>query len=143
MKIKKVTIFFAVLMLILNQSISVFAETIPIANQLNIRRDISPMWDNTSNLKLNLYFTGDNAKCVGIIKGVSGTSNISATFTLERKGLFGWTFENSWTENANGESLSFYRTKTVSKGTYRLSVTAKVTVDGVTETVSTSVQASY
>ncbi len=142
MKIKKITIFFAVLMLILNQSISVFAETIPIANQLNIRRDISPMWDNTSNLKLNLYFTGDNAECVGIIKGVSGTSNISATFTLERKGLFGWAFENSWTDNANGESLSFYRTKTVSKGTYRLSVTAKVTVDGVTETVSTSVQAT-
>jgi hypothetical protein len=143
MKIKKVVIFLAILMLVLNQSIPVFAETIPIVNQSNIWRYISPMWDNTSSLKLNLYFTGDNAECVGIIKGVSGTSNISTTFILERKGLFGWTLENSWTENVNGESLSFYRIKTVTKGTYRLSVTAKITVDGVTETVNASVQEKY
>ncbi len=140
MKIKKIVVFLAILMLIFNQSIFAFEDTSPIVNQLETRKVIKPMWNNTNDVSLDLYFTDDNAECVGKIEGITGTSNISATFKLERKGLFGWMFEDSWTKIVNGQSLSFYGARAFTKGTYRLSVTAKVTVNEVVETVNTSVQ---
>ena len=95
-------------------------------------------------MKLDLYFVNGKAKCVGIINGISDTSKTSATFKLERKGLAWWSLENSWSTSSKGASLSFYETDTVAKGyTYRLSVTAKVTANGVTETVNTSVEGKY
>jgi hypothetical protein len=142
MKIKKMVVFLAILILIFNQSIFAFADTPPIVNQLETRKVIEPMWNNTNDVSLDLYFTDDNAECVGKVEGITGTSNISATFKLERKGLLGWTVENSWTKSVKGKSLSFYGSTPVTKGTYRLSVIAKVTVGEVTETVNTSVQST-
>ena len=47
-------------------------------------------------------------------------------------------------KSSKGESLSFFETEAVTKGyTYGLSVTAKVTRNGVTETVKTSVEGKY
>ena len=101
-------------------------------------------WTNTNDVKLDLYFVNGKAECVGIINRISGTSNISATFKLERKGLLGWSLVNSWSKSSKGESLSFFETNAVVKGyTYRLSVTAKVTGNGITETVNTSVEGKY
>lgn len=142
MKLKKTLIFLAILILIFSQSIFIFAETSPITNQLDTTRIIGPQWDNTNDVELELYFRNNNAECIGKIEGVTGTSNISATFKLEKKGSSGWTLVDSWTKNVNGQSLSFYETTSVTKGTYRLSVTAKVTVAGKTETVTTSYQAT-
>ncbi len=142
MKIKKMVVFLAILMLIFNQSIFAFADMPPIVNQLETRNVIGPMWTNTNDVSLDLYFTDDNAECVGKVEGITGTSSISATFKLERKGLLGWTVENSWTKSVKGKSLSFYGSTPVTKGTYRLSVIAKVTVGEVTETVNTSVQST-
>lgn len=141
MKVKKMVVFLAIFTLVFSQSIFAFAEISPIINQSAAKEVVRPLWDNTNDVKLSLYFADNNAECVGMIEGVTGTSSISATFKLERKGLFGWTVENSWTKSEKGQSLSFYGTTPVAKGTYRLSVTAKVTVNGVTETVTTSVQA--
>lgn len=140
MKIKKVLIFLVALMFIFSQGIFVFAETLQFTNQSETRRDIKPMWDNTNNISLDLYFTNNNAECVGTIRGIASTTKISATFMLEKKGLFGWSFVDSWTESVDGRTLSFYGTAPVTKGTYRLSVTAKVTANGTTETATTSVQ---
>lgn len=111
---------------------------------IGVETPITPMWENTNDVVLDLYFANDGAECVGIINGISGTSNISATFKLERKGLLGWSLENSWSKSSRGGSLSFFETDAVAKGyTYRLSVTAKVTANGVTETVNTSVEGKY
>lgn len=145
MKIKKVAIFLLIGMLCLNQKIPVFAEVSPNATQgVGIGAPITPQWVNTNDVRLDLYFADGKAECVGIINGISGTSNISATFKLERKGLLGWSQENSWSTSSKGASLSFYETDAVAKGyTYRLSVTAKVTRNGVTETVNTSVEGKY
>lgn len=95
-------------------------------------------------MKLDLYIVNGKAECVGIINGNSDTSNITATFKLERKRLLGWSLENSWSTSSKGTSLSFYETDAVAKGyTYRLSVTANVTANGVTETVNTSIEGKY
>lgn len=146
MKIKKVATFLLIVMLFLNQGIPAFAEMSPNVSQdiVGVKEAITPQWTNTNDVKLDLYFVNGKAECVGIINGISGTSNISATFKLERKGLLGWSLENSWSKNSKGESLSFFETDAVAKGyTYRLSVTAKVTRSGVTETVNTSVEGKY
>ncbi|OPZ92184.1 MAG: hypothetical protein BWY74_01705 [Firmicutes bacterium ADurb.Bin419] len=146
MKIKKVATFLLIGMLFLNQSIPAFAEMLPNVSQdiVGVKVPITPQWINTNDVKLDLYFVNGKAECVGIINGISGTSNITATFKLERKGLLGWSLENSWSKSSRGESLSFYETDAVAKGyTYRLSVTAKVTRNGVTETVNTSVEGKY
>ena len=145
MKIKKFVMFLLVGMLFLNQGIPVIAETMPnVVQDDGVETQISPMWDNTNDVVLNLYFANNEAECVGVINGISGTSNISATFKLERKVLFGWSLEKSWSKSSRGKSLSFFGTDAVAQGyTYRFSVTAKVTANGVTETVNTSVQGKY
>ena len=145
MKIKKVAIFLLIGMILFSQSIPSFAEVEPsVVEGTGVESLITPMWENTNDVVLDLYFANGQAECVGIINGVSGTSNISATFKLERKKLFGWSLENSWSKSSRGTSLSFFETDAVAKGnTYRLSVTAKVTRNGVTETVNTSVEGKY
>lgn len=146
MKIKKVATFLLIGMLFLNLSIPAFAEMSPNVSQdiISVKVPITPQWENTNDVKLDLYFINGKVECVGVINGISGTSNISATFKLERKGLLGWSLENSWSTSSKGTSLSFYETDAVAKGyTYRLSVTAEVTRNGVTETVNTSVEGKY
>lgn len=145
MRIKKLATFLLMGILFLNQSTTTFAEISPNETQdIGTEISIAPLWENTNDVKLDLYFANSNAECVGIINGISGTSNISATFKLERKGLLGWSLEKSWNKSSKSDSLSFFETDAVAKGyTYRLSVTAKVTRNGVTETVNTSVEGKY
>ena len=145
MRIKKLVTFLLMGILFLNQSTTTFAEISPNETQdIGTEISIAPLWENTNDVKLDLYFANGNAECVGIINGISGTSNISATFKLERKGLLGWSLEKSWNKSSKSDSLSFFETDAVAKGyTYRLSVAAKVTRNGVTETVNTSVEGNY
>jgi|CZCB01.1.fsa_nt_gi hypothetical protein len=106
--------------------------------------DISLQWTNVNDITLDLYFEDGEAGCSGEIRALSGTTKISATFTLERKSGTTWILEKSWSRSSNTNSLSFFGTDAVMAGfTYRLSVTANVTRNGVTETVSTSVQGKY
>ena len=106
--------------------------------------DISLQWTNVNDITLDLYFDDGEAGCSGEIRALSGTTKISATFTLERKSGTTWILEKSWSRSSNTNSLSFFGTDAVMAGfTYRLSVTANVTRNGVTETVSTSVQGKY
>ncbi len=105
---------------------------------------ISPQWTNVNDITLDLYFEKGEAGCTGKIRALSGTTKISATFKLERKTSSGWTLEKSWSRSSSTNSLSFFETYAVRSGnTYRLSVTADVTRNSVTETVSTSVDATY
>lgn len=102
MKIKNVATFLLIGMLFLNRSIPAFAEMLPNVSQdiVGVKAPITPQWTNTNDVKLDLYFVNGKAECIGIINGISGTSNISATFRLERKGLFGWSLENSWSTSS-------------------------------------------
>jgi len=106
--------------------------------------DISLQWTNVNDITLDLYFEDGEAGCSGEIRALSGTTKISATFTLERKSGTTWILEKSWSRSSSTNSLSFFGTDAVMAGfTYRLSVTANVTRNGMTETVSTSVQGKY
>lgn len=145
MKGKILAAFLLVGMLFLTQSISAQAQMPSTAFQ-GIEGDvtISPQWTNVNDIALDLYFENGDAGCSGQIRALSGTTKISATFKLERKISSGWLLEKSWSKSSSTNSLSFFETDTVSSGyTYRLSVTADITRNGVTETVNTSVEGYY
>ena len=77
MKIKKLAAFLLIGMLFLSQSIPTFAEVSQNAVQgVGPQIPITPLWENTNDVKLDLYFENGMAECVGIINGISGTSNI-------------------------------------------------------------------
>ena len=149
MKVKRVVaLFFIIIML--------FAQGIPVSAQkaindtgvieIGIGDDfiITPDWVNVNNIRLNLSLSNGTINCVGVIDGVSGTTSISATFTLERKTLFGWSTVETWESSSNSSSLVFSGTASGSRGnTYRLSVVAVVVRNGNSETVRTSVEGSF
>jgi hypothetical protein len=103
---------------------------------------ISPMYTNVSYVNMNLTFSGTTANCSSTIQGLSGTTSITATYTLQRKETNGsYTTLKTWTPSASGMTLRLNETHTVTSGyTYRLSVTASVTRNGTTETVSNWVE---
>ena len=102
---------------------------------------VTHRWLNVADISLSLRLSNGNVISTGTITGLSGTSYISATYTLEKKGLFGgWSTVNSWSKTANGSSLLSSEAISGTGGTYRLSVSAKVTRNGVVETISASVE---
>lgn len=145
MRIKRLAAFLLSGMLFLSQSISTQAQVPPTELQSNISDvSISPQWTNVNDVTLDLYFENGEACCSGIIRALSGTSKISATFKLERKNASGWTLVKSWSKSSSTNSLSFFETDAVTSGfTYRLRVSADVKRNGVTETISNSVEGNY
>ena len=99
-----------------------------------------PFWQNAATITLDMSLSGGNLRSSGVVTGQAGTTGITANFTLERQNANG-TFSqiDRWSAN-NGASpmvLSSSRsTASQTAGTYRISVTARVTRNGVTETVS-------
>ena len=111
---------------------------------LNDYQIVTPNWENVNNISLDLYFQNGQAKCVGIVRGAVGTTSINATFTLERRTLFGWSRVASWDRSSTTSTLTFHGAAAASRGnTYRFSVTATVVRNGVSETVTTSVQNTF
>lgn len=145
MMVKKLATFLLIGVLFLSHSISVQAEMSPNALQgIESNASISPQWTNVNDITLDLYFEDGEACCSGKIRALSGTTRISAIFKLERKISSGWVLEKSWSQTSSTNSLSFFGKDAVSTGyKYRLSVTADVTRNGVTETVYTSVEGNY
>lgn len=145
MRIKKMAAFLLVGMLLLTQGITANAQMTSNAFQSKEGVvSISPQWTNVNDITLDLYFEDGEAGCSGKIRALSGTTKISAIFKLERKSGTSWILEKSWSQSSSTNSLSFFGTDAVVAGyTYRLSVTADVTRNGVTETVRTSIQGDY
>jgi hypothetical protein len=145
MKIKRLAAFLLIGMISLSQSVFASAHMLP--NEVGGTGDkisVSPQWDHVNDITLDMYYENGKANCSGKIRALSGTTKISAVFKLERKTGSGWSFEKSWSKSSNFSTLSFFDTYSVPKGyTYRLSVTADVTRNGTTETVTSSVSGNY
>jgi len=100
---------------------------------------IQPLWVNVSNVSAGLSFSGSKANCSAMVQGAVGTTKITATITLERKtGTNSYTTVKTWpNQSVSGSFFTFSDSYTVTAGyTYRLTVTANVTRNGTTETVS-------
>lgn len=145
MKMKKLIVVILLGLISLSQLTFTSAQMLPSETiHMEDMITISPQWDNVNNIDLYLYFENSKANCSGLIRALSGTTKIAATFKLERKTSIGWTHVKSWIKSSSTSSLSFFETYAVSSGyTYRLSLTANVTRNGLTETISTSINGDY
>lgn len=105
---------------------------------------IQPFWINTDSIIVGLSFTDTTANCDAKVSGMTGTTKINATVTLERKVNGSYTAVKTWSnQSVSGDTLRFSDTYSVTKGyTYRLTITADVTRNGAIETVSNWVEKS-
>jgi len=97
-------------------------------------------WQNAASISLDMQFSGGVITSTGRVNGQSGTTAISATFTLARQNTNGtFTEVDTWTATNGAHPFLLSTSRTTSDlaaGTYRLSVSAGVTRNGWTENVS-------
>lgn len=100
---------------------------------------VQPQWVNVSDIVLTMNYSGGAVNWTGEVDGYSGVTSISATFTLARQNSSGqYQYVDSWTASAKDSYLRKVASKTATRGTYRLSVTATVKGSAGTETVTDS-----
>lgn len=100
---------------------------------------IAPMWENTSDITLALSYSSGTVKWNSTIVGEPNTTKITATFTLYKINANGtYTSLGTWDASSTTLRLTTSGSATGSAGTYKISVTAKVTRNGTTETVDNS-----
>ncbi|MCL2199737.1 MAG: hypothetical protein FWB80_12525 [Defluviitaleaceae bacterium] len=100
---------------------------------------IQPLWQNVEQATARVTHSGTTAQCTARIIGLSGTTRISATMTLERVTDSNVITVRTWTQTTNSSSLVMSESATVtSSGTYRVRVDATVTRNGVAESISVS-----
>jgi len=103
-------------------------------------------WLNTDAITLSISFSSGTAYCSGIIEAYSNTKKIEATFQLLKKNASGgFSAEYTWPKvTVNGDYLTWSGSRPVSKGVYRLQVTAVVTnKNNVSETIVTYCEKEY
>jgi hypothetical protein len=102
---------------------------------------IMPLYTNTSSISVFISFSGTQATCEADVIGKTSTSKISITLSIQRLESNGtYTTVKTWPEESKN-SGDFYLSKTYTceKGkSYRTHVTAKVTRNGTTETVTSN-----
>lgn len=99
---------------------------------------VTPFYTNTSSITASLSFSGTTAQCYSTVTGLSGTTQITATMYLYQVNSDGTlSLLNSWNASSSGTLLTVSGTNVVTSGsTYRLLITANVTRNGTTESVS-------
>jgi|GEM_PF-781208 len=102
-------------------------------------------WKKMRAVMLDLGFSPGSAHCSGLVLGTSASTSVSAAIALERKNADGsYTRIARWSMVSAGASLAFDNTYAVAAGyTYRLSVTADVTKNDVTEPMCASTESTY
>ncbi len=102
---------------------------------------ISTLAENTSTISVALDIDTDGVtRCHGYVKGYPGTTKIAGTLKLMK----GTTAVKSWTVSTASETLNVTKTCYVlTRGTYKLVLTVKVTRNGKTETISISKSQTY
>ena len=80
---------------------------------------------------------GTSGTVSGLIEGLSGTTRISARVVLQRQNGNIWTNVRTWNLSSSSRTLSVNESQTVTaSGTYRVSVTADITRNGITTTIT-------
>ena len=138
--IRKVS--FVVLLLVFTLFLNSYAKAANSVEAESMVYAMQPHWENTSSVTAGLSFSGTTANCSAIVVGLSGTTRIVATIRLERLEDGILRPVRTWSnQSANASTLTFSNTHTVTRGfTYRLTVEADVTRNGVTERATSWVE---
>lgn len=101
--------------------------------------EITPKWDNTKTVELDLYFNTTIGQIDVAIMGDQDVSNITATVKLYYKNIFGiWVeMDQTWSYNVNQVYLSVNETFEAKSGRkYKVELTGYVTKNGYAEPIS-------
>ena len=103
---------------------------------------LEPFWENTATVLVSLRINhSGQATLLATVSGLAGTERITATATLVRINANGTTAQIATWQNlaAQGRNLIWEQSHNVSNGSqYRLTITATVTRNGTSETVTVS-----
>ena len=103
---------------------------------------ITPYWLNVSEISFTMSRTSGTVNWSSTIYGLSGTTSITATYMLYKKDSGGnYTSLGTWNASSTTQKLTASGSATGAAGTYKITVTAKVTRNGTTETVDNSFEA--
>jgi hypothetical protein len=101
--------------------------------------EMSLQYVNTRSVTVDLVINGEIANCTAYVRGLSGTTHISISMSLERRNSNGsYTTIKTWpTESANGATCSVAKIYAVLSGyTYRVCVQTSVTRNGSVENIT-------
>lgn len=96
-----------------------------------------PYYNYTSSVNVTLSNSSGNAKCTTIVNGYVGTTTkIKITMTLQKKTLFWWSKDTSWTTTVSDYYASMSKTASVNSGTYRIKAECVVYSGSASETIT-------
>lgn len=126
-----VSVFFCVLLFSI-ATIQAFAKTatndVPVA---------SPCYNYTQSTTASLSIQKGTATCSSTITGYPKlATKITTTMYLEKKFLWWWNQEASWTKTVNSYYNAMTKKQNVGNGTYRLRVEYKVYSNNSSETIT-------
>lgn len=84
--------------------------------------EIQPYYTNVETIRTSLSISGGNASCIAKLTGVSGkTTKVTITMTLEKKVLFWWSEQETWTQTFNSYNGTLSKNYSgANSGTYRI-----------------------
>jgi hypothetical protein len=107
---------------------------------------MSPQWDNTQSISLNMSYANGVIDWTGKVVGNPNTIKISVSYTLFKKTTGGaYTLVDSWTNQTTyGTYLNSSGSTAAVAGTYKLSMTGTVTSSaGVVESIYDSLEKTF
>ena len=137
---KKFLSLLLVILTIFSCTCTAFAAAIP-------ENEITPLWNNIGNADLSLDFNSNTSKgCVGTyVLGSSNTDSISTKVVVYKKNLLSWTKVvdfGSRTTYEDYQARTLYFNAEEGK-TYKVEFTYTVTVNGVSETDTSTVKGTF
>ena len=134
---KKFLSFLLITLMIISSICPVFAATKP-------SDTVDPLWTNIGSSSAHLTFSSDGTRgCVSTyVEGPSNTDKISTTVVVYKKNLLTWSKIADYGERityTNDQSRTFYFAAEQGE-TYKAVFTYTVTVNGVSETDSSTVK---
>ena len=97
--------------------------------------EIDGFWQNTSSVTASV--NRQSGTVTASVNAFSGTTSITATVRLQRQVGNTWTTVQTWSNlSSSRTTLAFSESVSLTSGTYRATITANVTRNGVTETVT-------
>lgn len=100
---------------------------------------VQPRYNYATSVNAGLEIKSQQANCSATVEGLSGvTTRIKTKITLQKKGLFSWSNETSWTVDVYDDySSNSYHYGPLDSDTYRVKVEATVYAGSSSETITT------
>jgi len=139
MKHKKFTAVWLAIMIVFSTMLSMGALSVSAGGVDNKETSSSSRWTNVSSVTTTLAFSGNTATCKAQVDALGGTTSIKGTMVLYQKNTNGtYTEVARWTKNSSNSTLimSEKHSPITSGKTYKLTISANVTLNGTTETVT-------